>query len=156
MPPDNKYAHICFVSSSSSHPEKGATEHHLSYQYRFLKIHVGHGIGGLWRALLVQDKQELLRRRWSSFWRPVLHGILEEYLYAKDKERFVLLSHISESRQLSDCVFSYIEIQVLVDTFISIASVSSLHLPVISYRYVSLLRSPSRVRYNVYNLCYRD
>ena len=46
---------------------------------------------------------------------PVLHGILEEY--AKDKARFVLLSHIS--KLFTDCGSSYIE-EFWCDTLASI------------------------------------
>jgi Choline/Carnitine o-acyltransferase len=50
---------------------------------------------------------------------PVLHGILKEY--AKDKARFVLLSHMS--RLFTDCGLSYIE-EFWCDTFIAIVSSS--------------------------------
>ena len=50
---------------------------------------------------------------------PVLHGILEEY--AKDKARFVLLSHMSGLFRVSNCGPSYIE-EFWCDTFIAIVS----------------------------------
>ena len=70
---------VCLIHRPhrNSYIEKRATEHshfrtnYLSYQYPLLKIHVI-GIWGLWRRYRMRKIMQIPRRRWSTFWRPMV------------------------------------------------------------------------------------
>jgi carnitine O-acetyltransferase len=129
MPTDNEYAHIG-LSSSSSSPEfahRKTSNRTLAFQDKLPKLPIPFledTCNRYLRALeALQDEKEHANTKAAvkQFLEtdgpgPVLHRRLEEY--AKDKARFVLLSHMSSL--FTDCGSSYIE-EFWCDTFISIS-----------------------------------
>ena len=128
MPQDNEYAHIGLYSSSSS-PEfahRKTGNRTLAFQDKLPKLPIPSLEDTCHRYLraleALQDENEHANtkaavKQFLETDGPVLHGILEEY--AKDKARFVILSHISSL--FTDCGSSYIE-EFWCDTFTSIVS----------------------------------
>jgi hypothetical protein len=127
MPPDNEYAHICLSSSfSPNFAHRKTNNRTLAFQDKLPKLPIPSledTCSRYLRALeALQDEKEHANTKaavklFLETDGPVLQGILEEY--AKDKARFVPLSHMS--RLFTDCGSSYIE-EFWCDSFISIVS----------------------------------
>ena len=103
MPPDNEYANIRLSSSSSPNSAHRKTSNRtLEFQDRLPKLPIPSLEDTCNRYLkaleALQDEKDHANtkaavKQFLETDGPVLHGILEEY--AKDKARFVLLSHMS-------------------------------------------------------------
>ena len=110
MPPDNEYAHIdlSYSSSSSEFIYRKTSNRTLAFQDKLPKLPIPSledTCNRYLRALeALQDEKDHANtkaavKHFLETDGPVLHDMLKEY--AKDKARFVLLSHMS--RLFTDC-----------------------------------------------------